>query len=508
MKTIQSKLLILIISSTLLPALVVMTIAFSNYGRIVENNSEQIMQLMCSEKRQVIDEKLLNIEQSVHTIYHVATEQYSNTDVLWQDDEQFLEHISRMRELMETTIKYTDGAVSVYYCLDSTIQGSKQGVWLLQDGNGDYIEREITDISLYDEDDIEHVGWYYIPIMNGKETWLNPYYNKNMDEEIISYVIPIILEEKVIGVVGMDIATNLLYENTRNVTVYDNGYAFLMDNEGEFVYHPEMRGITISEEFNKQHTYLYEKSLLSIENQSVENYRWNDIDKKMTAQKLRNGMIFTVCVAEQEIKQPRQKTLIDSVFVILFIMSGFVAVTVFFTKAIIRLIYTDVMTKVGNKTAYNECVDLLCKRIRDEEHINFHVVVVDINDLKTVNDTYGHEYGDRLIQNGASILKQVWGSDSIYRVGGDEFVIVYSDMDIECAKERISSFEEAVKDYNRQNNSKELYLQMAIGIAVYSSKTDKDYMDVFRRADSAMYEDKKQKKMNHFLESAKLGDRR
>ena len=496
MKVLQNKLLILIVSSTLIPALVVMLISFSNYGRIVENNSGQIMQLMCSEKRQVIDEKLLNIEQSVHMIYHFAIEQHCDTDNLWQDEEQFLEHISRMKELMETTVKYTDGAVSVYYRLDSAILGPKQGVWLVQAENGDYIEHEMTDLSRYDKDDIEHVGWYYIPIANGKETWIHPYYNKNMDEEIISYVIPIILDERMIGVVGMDIATKLLYENTKNVTVYDRGYAFLMDNEGEFVYHPEMKGNTISEEFNMQHTYLYEKSLLSVENQSVENYWWNDTDKRLTAQKLRNGMIFTVCVTEQEIKQPKQKTLIDSILVILLIMSGFVAVTVLLTKAIVRLIYTDAMTQVGNKTAYNECVDLLCKRIRNEEQINFLLAVVDINNLKKVNDTYGHEYGDKLIQNGASILKRVWKGASTYRIGGDEFVIVCPEMEIGCGKERISLFEETIDDYNRKNNCKELYLQMAIGMAVYNPEMDHEYMDVFRRADSAMYEDKKQKKRN------------
>ena len=494
MKALQNKLLILIVCSTLIPALVVMAIAFSNYGRIVENNSGQIMQLMCSEKRQVIDEKLLNIEQSVHTIYHFATEQYSNTDNLWQDEEQFLKHISRMLELMKTTAKYTDGAVTVYYRLDPAIKGPKQGLWLVQDGNGDYIENEMTDISLYDEGDIEHVGWYHIPVSNGKETWMNPYFNQNMNEEIISYVIPIILDKKVIGVVGMDISTNLLYENTKNVVVYDTGYAFLMDNEGGFVYHPEMEGNTISKEFDIQHAYLYEKSILSVEMQSVENYRWNDIDKKMAAQKLRNGMIFTVCVTEQEIKQPQQKTLIDSILVILLIMSGFVAVTVLLTKAIVKLIYTDAMTQVGNKTAYNECVDLLSKQIRDGEQINFLIAVVDINYLKKVNDTYGHEYGDKLIQNGAAILKKVWGSNFIYRIGGDEFAIVCSDMELEGAKERILLFEETIEEYNRQNNCKELYLQMAIGMAVYNPETDKEYMDVFRRADSAMYEDKKQKK--------------
>ena len=176
-------------------------------------------------------------------------------------------------------------------------------------------------------------------------------------------------------------------------------------------------------------------------------------------------------------------------------MSGLVTVTVFLTKAIVRMIYTDAMTQVGNKTAYNECVDILCKRIRNKEQINFVIAVIDINDLKTVNDTYGHEYGDKLIQNGAAILKRVWGSEVTYRIGGDEFVVVCPDMKVECARERISLFEEAIEDYNRQNTCKELYLQMAIGMEVYSSKTDKEYMDVFRRADSAMYEDKKQKKM-------------
>ena len=178
-------------------------------------------------------------------------------------------------------------------------------------------------------------------------------------------------------------------------------------------------------------------------------------------------------------------------------MAGFVAVTVFLTKAIVRLIYTDAMTQVRNKTAYNECVDVLSKRIRDNEPLNFLIAVVDINDLKLVNDTHGHEYGDKLIQTGASILKKIWGSDCTYRVGGDEFVVVCSDIEMECAKERISLFEEAIESYNSQNTCDELYLQMAIGMAVYSSETDKEYMDVFRRADSAMYEDKKQKKMKH-----------
>ena len=267
-----------------------------------------------------------------------------------------------------------------------------------------------------------------------------------------------------------------------------------MDHEGNFVYHPEMKRNMITEEFNNEHAYLFERSLVSAEQRSVENYQWNGEDKKMAAQKLRNGMIFAVSVPENEIKQPQQRVLSDSIAVIAIIMSAFVAVTVSITKAIVKMIYIDVMTRVGNKTAYSECVDTIYKRIRNKEKFNFVVTVIDINDLKKANDTYGHAYGDYLIQSGATIAKNVWGSESVYRVGGDEFVAVCFDMTKEDAKKKMALMEKEIEDYNLLNNRNPLPLQMGIGMSTYNPETDKEYMDVFLRADSAMYEDKKKKK--------------
>lgn len=496
MKQLQSKILILISSSVLISALVVMGVAFLNYSHILEKDSRQIMQLMCSEKRQIIDEKLLNIEQSVHTLYHFAISQINETENLWQDEEQFEEHMGRMEALIETTARYTDGAVSVYYRLDSSIRGPKQGVWLVQNEDEKFIQQEVTDISQYEKDDLAHVGWYYIPIANGKETWMNPYYNQNMEEEIISYVIPIIVEDEVIGIVGMDISTTLLYENTKNVQVYENGYAFLLDSEGRFLYHPEMDGNAMEEDFDSQHAYLYEKSLLSAENNSVETYQWSGVDKKLSSQKLRNGMIFTVCVTEKEIKEPEEKMLQDTIFIIVLIMTLFLVATVYITKTMVKLMYTDTMTRIGNKAAYTEAVDALYKKIEDKQKCDFSVIVADINGLKIINDTYGHEYGDLLIQNGAALLKRVWNKQSIYRIGGDEFVILYPDASKENLEKEIAYLDAIIDDFNRQNNSRALYLQMAVGMATYDPETDKEYMDVFRRADSAMYEDKKVKKEN------------
>ena len=470
-----------------------MLTAFWGYNRLVEEDISRIMQLMCSEKRQVIDEKLMNVEQSVHTIYHFVMEQIDDTENMWQDGEWFDKHIASVNALMKTTAKYTDGAVSVYYRLSPDIQDGKQGIWLMKDENGEFLECEITDISRYDRDDIEHVGWYYEPVESGKETWMNPYYNKNANLEMISFVIPIIKDGNVIGVVGMDITTELLYDNTKSVTVYDTGYAFLMDNEGNFVYHPEMQSNKISVSFNEEHDYLYEKSMLSAENQTVERYQWNDLDKRLTTQSLKNGMLFTVCITEDEIMQSQKQMIMRSVAVIMLVLIVFIIVTVKLIQIIVRLAYTDPLTGLGNKNSYSECVDNINKQINSKEDLDFAVVVIDINDLKIVNDSYGHEYGDILIQNAASVLKKVWGKDS-YRIGGDEFAVVLKNADNEKLKKDIMILESEIETFRKQNTREEFYLQMAIGMTVYNPETDGEYMDVFRRADSAMYEDKKRKK--------------
>lgn len=470
-----------------------MLTAFWGYNRLVEEDISRIMQLMCSEKRQVIDEKLMNVEQSVHTIYHFVMEQIEDTENMWQDGEKLDKHIDSVNALMKTTAKYTDGAVSVYYRLSPDMLDGKQGVWLMKDENGEFVECEITDISRYDRDDIEHVGWYYEPVESGKETWMNPYYNKNANLEMISFVIPIIKEGNVIGVVGMDITTELLYENTKSVTVYDTGYAFLMDNEGNFVYHPEMQSNKISDSFNEEHDYLFKKSILSAENQTVERYQWNDLDKRLTTQSLKNGMLFTVCITEDEIMQSQKQMIMRSVAVIMLVLIVFIIVTVKLIQIIVRLAYTDPLTGLGNKNSYSECVDNINKQINSKEDLDFAVVVIDINDLKIVNDSYGHEYGDILIQNAASVLKKVWRKDS-YRIGGDEFAVVLKNADNEKLKKDIMILESEIETFRKQNTREEFYLQMAIGMTVYNPETDGEYMDAFRRADSAMYEDKKRKK--------------
>ncbi len=151
--------------------------------------------------------------------------------------------------------------------------------------------------------------------------------------------------------------------------------------------------------------------------------------------------------------------------------------------------YIDVMTDVGNRAAYSEILH------REDEKIsagqgNFALVVVDINELKTINDNYGHENGDAIIVDSATLLKRTFGRENVYRVGGDEFLAVMDNVDEAGICERIAALDEAVEKFNATEKTYEMNLTLSRGYAVYEPEADRNFKAVFKRADEAMYRNK------------------
>lgn len=98
-----------------------------------------------------------------------------------------------------------------------------------------------TDFSMYDPSDTAHVGWYYVPVNNGKPTWMSPYVNQNLNTEMISYVIPISMGGTSVGVVGMDIDFSIIEDIVNDTSVYKSGYAFLTDAQSNAILHPDFK---------------------------------------------------------------------------------------------------------------------------------------------------------------------------------------------------------------------------------------------------------------------------
>lgn len=154
-------------------------------------------------------------------------------------------------------------------------------------------------------------------------------------------------------------------------------------------------------------------------------------------------------------------------------------------------VYVDALTGLGNKYAYEQKLKEYQEKTDKGENSNMAVVIADVNNLKYVNDTFGHERGDLYIKGCCKVLADVFGEENICRIGGDEFVIFIENenftsryINLDKAEEKFTACYEnkSIADYERYSAS--------LGIANYMVGSNDNLIEVIKEADKKMYEKK------------------
>ena len=153
-----------------------------------------------------------------------------------------------------------------------------------------------------------------------------------------------------------------------------------------------------------------------------------------------------------------------------------------------ELAHRDSLTGVGSKLAYDQQVAELTEEMRRGE-ARYGIVMIDMNGLKKLNDTYGHERGNDAIRKTCSIICEVFAHSPVYRFGGDEFVVIVKGRDYENIEELVEKFRALAQASDGQPWEK---VNAAIGYALYDGEDTVE--EVFRKADARMYEQKKELK--------------
>ena len=150
-----------------------------------------------------------------------------------------------------------------------------------------------------------------------------------------------------------------------------------------------------------------------------------------------------------------------------------------------QLAYTDSLTGVKSSHAYVEIEKQVDQRITDDDIKEFGVVVFDLNGLKEINDTKGHDAGDQYIQGGCRIICEHFKHSPVFRIGGDEFVAFLEGEDFRNRKIILAAFETQIDENVRSGGP-----VVASGMAVFRHGKDNSYRRVFERADQRMYDRK------------------
>ena len=154
-----------------------------------------------------------------------------------------------------------------------------------------------------------------------------------------------------------------------------------------------------------------------------------------------------------------------------------------------HMAYTDSLTGIKNKAAYIEDISIIEQKINEGKLDKVGVVVFDLNSLKKINDTKGHDAGDEYIKAACHIICERFKHSPVYRIGGDEFVAILEGEDYENRRQLLEEFSKMVDEEKKHDG-----LVIASGSSTLHRNKDKSYMRVFERADKQMYKCKKQLK--------------
>ena len=556
MHSIRVKITAVTIAAILTSIFALGGIGILTIGMESDQTSVEKMRLLTENTGQQLDAYLGSVEQSVEMAVHMADDSLKNLDMFLLGsvhtpeeqeklDKGIAEHCAAVEHAFSSIANHTNGVVTYYYCINADLGSTEHGFFWSKVGEEEFVEQPPLNSAELDINDTEHTLWYYQPLKAGRAVWVGPYKAHFLgDVMTVSYVAPIYRYGFLIGVLGMDILFDTFTSKISNTKIYDTGFAILLDQEGKVLYHPMMESGTIPE-FVEQHKEeeLYKR--LSSGDELIR-YQANGVERQLAFTTLRNKTKLAVTAPVSEINASRRRLTLIIMLVAVVLLAVFTVITLLLmnalTKPLVRLAaasqklmdgdytaeleeyhgqdevgtltrsfrkmrdymqvyisdlnsraYTDALTGVKNKGAF----DLSVKRINGEMHEEktaFAIIMFDLDNLKEINDQFGHERGDIYLQTACRLICRVFAHSPVFRVGGDEFCVLAQFADYNTRDELLQYFDREAEARNAKAEHPWERIEVSKGMAAYRAGKDENTEQVFRRADEAMYQEKRRHK--------------
>ncbi len=289
------------------------------------------MQLTEQKKVEQINSVIQKIQQSVDTLSEVAMSNF-DYDAFVQSKEYADTYTQTVQKSVLDFANHTNGAVTVYFRYNPKYSNPTSGVFAQRQSlDSDLQCLTPTDFSMYDEGDVEHVGWYYLPVQAGKAIWMSPYMNENVNIYMISYVVPLFAKNGTsIGVIGMDIDFSQITDLVDETKIYQSGYAFLTDDTGAIVYHKKAKEGTKLADMDKSLSNVT-AFLKNKDKQGVPmEYSYKGVSKELLYYNLDNGMKLVLTAPKSEIYGEAYglSKMIVAAMIVAFVLSAVIGIVI------------------------------------------------------------------------------------------------------------------------------------------------------------------------------------
>lgn len=236
-KSLRARISMVVMGCILFAVLLVGGISIYYSLEASEENARKEILLASQVRAGEMEKTLACIETGVNTLAAAAMDEIQDINRFKADKDYVELCAANLRQVGLNCGRNVEGAMSYYVRFNPDYSYPTSGLFGVRNSkNEPFKVVPCTDISMYDKDDLEHVGWYYIPVNRGKPTWMNPYMNANINVYMISYVVPLFLSDGTsAGIVGMDIDFSGIQEQIAGARLYDTGYAMLVNSENQIL---------------------------------------------------------------------------------------------------------------------------------------------------------------------------------------------------------------------------------------------------------------------------------
>lgn len=314
MRSIRAKVTVSIILCSLISSVLISVISITYSSRTATNDAQTELAMACENAGGEINALVSRIEQSVDTMSDIALE---NLDFArFRTDSAYVESYTEgLKADFVTFAEHTDGAICAYIRYNPEFTDPTSGIFLTRpDTQSEFTSSTPTDFSIYDKDDVAHVGWYYIPVENKAPIWMDPYLNENVNIYMVSYVVPLYVDGVSVGIIGMDIDFGQMTDYTDSVKVFDTGYAFIVDQNGIVRHHISIPAGTDMREYENGNLAFVSDFMQDDANQSTMiKYTLDGESRYLTFSGLDTGMKLAMTVPTAEVKAHAKAVAIQTI---------------------------------------------------------------------------------------------------------------------------------------------------------------------------------------------------
>lgn len=271
-------------------------------------------------------------------------------DRLLIDSEYEQEYMTNLSKVMSSISAFQKGAVCTYFRMEMSKYGPTRGLFLTGEYQKTYVSIRTTDLSKYSPGDIEHVGWYYLPIWKKAPVWTPPYNNLSLRQKMISYSVPLYRNEKLLGVVGIDLSLAVI-EDMVNSLQLENAKGLLIGDQQNLIHLNTRYEQTKAVERSAELSILMDK-FNNLDNQPLQKFNWEGNSYYGTLTKLDNGMSYITAVSQKELLKPVYGQILSLLIAFVIVSILFSILLSFSFKKVITPI--RIINKTTNRLARGE----------------------------------------------------------------------------------------------------------------------------------------------------------